>query len=285
MNSDEPMAHLGQKDELLYLYGIVRRDAPLKVPMLWGGTTLGAVVHHGLAALVETVSAAEFSPEVLEVCLAKVDWVARVARKHETTLEAVMLDGPVIPARLCTLFTNEQAVQELLENGEDDFAATLERIDGAEEWGVKVYCNEAVVRNHAEATDSRARGFADAANLVSPGQAHVLRKKRDARILEVAAQKTTEVSERVLDEIETLDVETCLRPLLLEAATERKEKMVLNVAVLVNAGDVLALGKKLDALAQKLVPDGFILDRCGPFPPYSFTRNDEECSDDEEESS
>lgn len=275
------MALLGRKDELLYLYGIVRRDAPLEAPISWGGTTLGAIVHHGLVALVETVSASEFSPEVLEVCLANVDWVARVARKHETTLEAVMQDGPVIPARLCTLFTSEQAVHELLENGEDDFVATFERIDGAEEWGVKVYCDESVVRKSTEETDSRAKAFADAANLVSPGQAHVLRKKREARIVEVAAQKTVEVSERVLDEIETLDVETCLRPLLPEAATQRHEKMVLNVAVLVLERDVAAFEKKLDALAKRLGPDGFLLDRCGPFPPYSFTRNDEGFSEEE----
>jgi len=281
MKSDEPMVHWGRKDELLYLYGIVRRDAPLPAPVCWGGTTLGAIVHHGLAALVEAVPAAEFSPEVLEQCLASVDWVARVARKHEATLEAVMQEGPVIPARLCTLFTNEQAVHALLEGGKDDFVATLERIEGAEEWGVKVYCDESAVKNHAAVNDSRARALDAAAAGVSPGQAHVLRKKRDARVAEVAALKAVEVSERVLDVIETLDVETCLRPLLPEAATHRREKMVLNVAVLVSVRDVITLGKNLDALAANLGPEGFILEWSGPFPPYRFTRNEGDFSDEE----
>lgn len=270
----------GERHDMLYLYGITRATPPPPLDLTMKAA-VRFVVHEGLAAMVEAVSPSEFSPEVLEQRLGSVEWVAGIARRHEAMLETIMQSAPVIPARLCTLFSHVNAVEQLLAERAVKLSATLDRIAGAEEWSVKMYYDEEVLRRHASSTDTQALALGEALAIASPGQAHVLRKKRNARVVEVVAAHVVDTAEYVLDEIEQHDVETCLRQLLPEGATHRQEKMGLNVAVLVGDRDAEAFFATLDSLAAKLATEGFVLEKNGPFPPYSFTRGDDEEESDE----
>ena len=253
----DPSAAGEEDGGLLYLYGVVRED---------GSGSPSSVVYHGLAALVETVASAVFAPAALEQRLASVEWVAELARRHEARLAAAMQSGPVIPARLCTLFSGDEAVRKLLADSEEEFLALLDRLSDAEEWGLKVYCDMAALRAATAAPEA-----ATDALPVSPGQAYVLARQRDAELSGRVTRRVEEILDQVLDEIEPLTLESSPKPLLPAAATTRPERMLLNLAVLVANDRIAEFDAALDALDAELGREGVVLDRSGPWPPYSFT--------------
>ena len=53
-----------------------------------------------------------------------------------------MEHGPVVPARLCTLFSGPDALRDFLAANADGLRETLDRLRGHREWSLKVYCDE-----------------------------------------------------------------------------------------------------------------------------------------------
>lgn len=266
-------------DRILYLYGVVASGRTVR-PV--DGAALEVVASSSLVAVVEAVSRDEFSPEALEDRLRCIDWVAPLARKHTAVLEAIMQREPVIPARLCTLFSSASAVADALAHSAQRFHDALRLIQGRQEWSCKLFCDEARLRAVIGAGDPGVRALDDAARTASQGQAYVLRKQRDARLAEVAAARVDAVVDDVVDTlVDTLaeagvlarDPEFAgvrLRELLPEAATGRPEPMALNAALLVDVDRTGALRASIDALRARLAGEGFALELTGPWPPYSF---------------
>jgi hypothetical protein len=257
----------GGGDQSLYLFGVIPEAQGLPSD---AGVSLRAVPHSTVVALVEAVCASEFSPDVLDEKLKCIDWVARLARRHETVLERAMRHGPVVPARLCTLFTSAEALGLSLADNEERLVATLERVRGRQEWGLKVSCDESRLRSIAGPDDREARALQTALETASPGQAFVLRKKRDARMAEVAEARVDAVLDEVVDAIELVTVDVRLLPLLSEAATGRSEPMVLNIAALVGVAGHHDFDTTLTQLSNRFRAEGFTFETTGPWPPYSF---------------
>lgn len=253
--------------QLLYLYGVTSRNQslPERTP-----ASLEAVSDSALVAIVEPVSADEFAPEVLDKTLHSVESLADLARKHEAVLEAVMQVGPVIPARLCTLYSHADAVRTCLAENQERFLGALGRIHGRQEWGLKVFCDETRLRAAAGAADAEVHALDAAAATASPGLAYVLAKKRDARSVEVASARIDDAVDEILGALEPLPVETCVKPLLPEQATGRCETMVLNLVALVDTAARERFHAAVENLARRFGHDGFTFEVSGPWPPYSF---------------
>lgn len=266
-------SHTGNA-QVLYLYGVVPFDQPLPQS---AGAALEPISCSGVVALVEPVSASEFSPELLEEKLQKLDWVSALARKHASVLEEAMQHGPVVPAPLCTLFSSEQALRESLSRGEQGFLSKLERLKGRQEWGCKIFCDTSKLEAHVSKDDAQLVALEAAAAAASPGQAFVLRKKRDAHLARLVSERIDAVTDEILDSLAGLSVDTRLRTLLSEATTGRSEAMVLNVALLVATPRYSELNLLVDDLAARFGGEGFQIDLTGPWPPYTFS-DDEEAS-------
>lgn len=257
--------------QILYLYGVVPNGQPLPTSE---AVALETVPFADLAAVVEHVPASEFSAEALEQRLQSVDWVAPLARKHSAVLNDVMQHGPVVPARLCTLFSSADALIGSLAENEQRFRDALSLLKGREEWGLKVFCHEETLRSMAGSIDPQVKALDAAAATASPGQAFVLRKKRDGRLAEVVSARIEEVLDEVLDAIASVAADTCLRPLLSEPATGRREAMVMNAALLVDVAASSALGTTTEELVSRFCTEGFVVELTGPWPPYSFCDDD-----------
>ena len=257
--------------QVLYLYGVVPGNQSLPAGE---GTGLEAVAYGRLAAVVEPVSAAEFSPELLEQKLQCVDWITPLAQRHSFVLEQVLRHGPVVPARLCTLFSSADALTELLAQHAQRFEERLDWLQCRQEWGLKIFCDEGKLRSIIGASDPGVQALESAAVAGSPGQAYVLRKKRDSCVAELVSTWIEEVADEVLDTLAAMAVETRLRSLLSGAATGRHEAMVVNVALLVDTAGCPALHTAVSELDEHLRTEGFALELTGPWPAYSFCDED-----------
>ncbi|WP_224249742.1 GvpL/GvpF family gas vesicle protein [Hyalangium gracile] len=259
-------------EHVLYLYGVIPAGQPIPVSE---AAALQAVPFSNLVALVEPVSATEFSSQALKEKLQRIDWVSLLAQKHTAVLDEVMQHGSVVPARLCTLFSSAQMLQSSLVQNEERFQDKLERVRDRQEWGFKVFCDKAKLEAALAVSEPELRQLEAAAARASPGQAYVLRKKREARLAELCQLRRDEVSDEVLDVLEAQAADTRMRPLLSEATSGRSEAMTLNVAILIDNTGASALIAAAQELASLFGDEGFIFDPTGPWPPYSF------CSDEE----
>lgn len=265
---------------LYYLYGITSSDNSLSaVP----AASVEKVVCSDLLALVEPVADGDFAPDALEASLGSLDWVARTARKHEALLEAAMASGPVVPARLCTLFKDTGAVLRSLTDNHPRLSSMLGRLRHRSEWGLKVYCDEARLRETLGNSDPEMCALAEAALTASPGRMYLLTKKREARRLEITRARIEEAVDEILGALETLPIALRQKAALSGDVTGHSEPMVLNLAALVGDQELFAYHAEVQVLATALSADGFVFETSGPWPAYSFSDEDGDEGDVESE--
>jgi hypothetical protein len=267
-------------EQVLYLYGVVSPGQPLPASE---GAVLEAVPISGLVALVEPVSASEFSSAKLEERMKDIEWVSSLARKHTCVLEGAMEYGPVVPARLCTLFSSAQVLKDSLAQSVEQFRGKLEKLKGRQEWGLKVFCDAGKLRPLMAASDPQVRALELATAGASPGQAYVLRKKVDACLAQLVSERLDAVADEILDGLVSVTVDTRMRPLLSAAASGRSETMVLNVALLVDSPHCSEVHALAEELVSRFSPEGFALEVTGPWPPYSFCDDDDPSEQGHEE--
>ena len=258
---------------VLWLYGVTPGGLPRP---LVEAVELAAIGHAGLVALVEPLPAADFTPAALEAKLQSMEWVAGWARRHQAVLAAAMAHGPVIPARFATLFTGPDAVAGALASGRARFLATIERVSGSAEWGVKIFCDHRRLAAILAADEGQLPPAQppSAATGTTSGLAYILAKRRMARAEELAVERAFAVADEVLDALAPCVVESRQRPLLDARVSGRDDTMEVNLAALVELGREDALRAVVSEAASRFGPCGFTLQMSGPFAPYSFCDDD-----------
>jgi hypothetical protein len=95
--------------------------------------------HHGLVAVVSHVPERDFAEGPLHSHLEDLDWLTATARAHQGVIDALTVVTTPLPLRLGTVFRDDSGVRVMIEEREEAFRRTLERLHGRVEWGVKVY--------------------------------------------------------------------------------------------------------------------------------------------------
>jgi hypothetical protein len=243
---------------VIWVYGVVpgHRSAPTVAGV--GDGRVDVIREASLAALVTEVDAREFSSEALEPRLEDLQEVELLARAHERVLDAALQDGDVLPFRMCTLYESDHAVRRLLLERSAELHATIERLAGKTEWGVKAFLDPAppvpagATVEAASGTDYLARRRA------ARDDVERLRDAADAAVASIHAQLEERASAAQLSSPQD------------RRLTGRDEDMVLNGAYLVPRGAWEAFAERIETLREQHAPDGLTLELTGPWPPYHF---------------
>ncbi len=186
--------------------------------------------------------------------------LARRLMVHQQVIERMMAAGPVLPVKFGTVAPDRESVEQCLQNGAEDFAAALERLQGKTQFEVLVTWNlEAVFAEIAEAPEV-ARAKAELAAVENPdAEAAVRLGKLVQRALE---RRRSELAEHLSRVLRDAALDSIGNPLM-------DDHMVLNLALLVDTKGADALDRSLEALDA--AHDGELTFRCiGPLPPHSF---------------
>ncbi|KMS79274.1 gas vesicle protein [Streptomyces leeuwenhoekii] len=126
---------------LRYVYAVCRPFGAALQAQLTGvaGDPPRVLHHHDLVAVVSHVPEADFAEEALRAHLEDLDWLAATARAHQQVIDALTAVTTPLPLRLATVFRDDSGVRVMMEEREDYFRRTLDRLEGRVEWGVKVY--------------------------------------------------------------------------------------------------------------------------------------------------
>jgi hypothetical protein len=261
-------------EPLLYVYAVVRSSPDGPPPTAGGpaaalGSGLVTVARDGLTAVAEEVGADRFEERNLRESLEDLAFVTAVARAHHEVVEAVGRTGTTVPLRLATVCRGRAGVARLLRTGHDRFTEALDQVDGAREWGVKLYAEEATARPAVPAPAGHPDAAEDGAT--GPGRGYLRRRVRERRADDQRTETTVRAARNLHHRLTALVAGAALHPPQDGRLSGRTGRNVLNAAYLVPVAEEREF---LDAVPSPGdLPAGLRAEVTGPWVPYTFTGN------------
>lgn len=234
------------------------RGAPCLLTGLCGvsGERVRSIPCDGLAAVVGTVDLDDYGEEPLRRSFTDPDFVARIARTHHEVIAAVADAGPAVPFRLATIYLGDDRVKTFVASRRDALDATLDRVAGRAEWGVKAYL--------PAAEDPAA--VSEAGAVEAPGRAYLLRRRQQLGRHEAAWARAVACGDEIHAALSAVAAAAQRNPV---PADQRPggELLVLTAAYLVGTA---AADGFLDRLQTLSTAGAARLEVTGPWPAYSF---------------
>lgn len=103
------------------------------------GERANAIGFGRLSLVVRYVAHGEWSGDELERRRSDERWITAQAVLHELVLERAMMRGPVVPARLLTVFSRLDELEDEARANYDRWRRSLSRIGGKQEWTLQVF--------------------------------------------------------------------------------------------------------------------------------------------------
>jgi Gas vesicle synthesis protein GvpL/GvpF len=104
-----------------------------------GETKVRTATSCGLTVLVSDVSMAEFGEAALRENRENPRWLNEVAQEHHYVIDAAARLFPLLPVRLATVYSGDDALRAALAEHNARLLDALRRVGGRVEWGVKAY--------------------------------------------------------------------------------------------------------------------------------------------------
>ena len=259
---------------ILYVYAIGRagHPPPERVEAIDGSDVVGKFGCGELATFATPVDPAEFSQPVIDARSKDVEWLGGIGYRHQNVMAALMRGGTIIPLRAFTLFASEESLCRHVESEREQFAKILDRLDGKQEWTLRIEFNpeqwsDALVRRVAPLRD-----LSDQMRDAQPGKAFLLGKKLD----EEKKRASREAEETVVGEIERAVLDKLACDTVAESRQQRSGAFP-QINVLIDRDEEARLEELRRDVESRYAADGVSVALTGPWPPYSFagTMNDE----------
>lgn len=240
---------------LTYLYALTRSDALVPDEVGIDGRPLRILCLGAVGAVVSDVPAAEFAEGALRAHLEDLGWLEEVARRHDAVVQACHRTGVAMPMRLATIYVDDRSAEQRLAEIGDEAEQTLARLDGCDEWGVKLFDSAPAERAAPVAASS------SGADYLRRRQAEMMRSGEAAAAASADADKLyAALAEHAVAGVRHRPQDPRL--------AGRPEPMLLNAAFLVRRVDTHAFRAAAAELAGRRREGSVVL--TGPWAPYSF---------------
>jgi hypothetical protein len=245
---------------ILYVYAIARAGHP--VP-----DGIEAVDGGGLTAFVSPVDEVEFSQPVIDARSKDVEWLGAIGYRHQSAMAELLRGGTIIPLRAFTLFKTQATLKHYLEENKEQFERILERVDGKQEWTLRIEFDPERWRDALSRRVASLGALEGEIAAAAPGKAFLLKKKLDDErkkaSREAEQQVAAEVEQAVLDKLESEVV---------AESRERRDGAFPQINVLLPRDEEARLQELHEELERRYAGEGVTVALTGPWPPYTFAR-------------
>ncbi|MGH2583783.1 MAG: GvpL/GvpF family gas vesicle protein [Dehalococcoidia bacterium] len=266
----------GNPQQLLYLYGITTPNSAAHalitargVPGIELQEPLFPVEAGGLIAAVSRVPAATFDEAPLNDLVADLSRLTPYAVRHEEAVRA-LLGSALIPMTFGAVYRDPEGVAALLEERTGEFRRLLDRLEGRQEWGLKVFAQAQRIREATEAESPALLALAGEAAAATPGHAYLLTKKRDRMLAEESSRLAAAALAEILHRLAALSADAVQD----DPGPDQPgaEQLALKAAFLVDTAAAEPFCATAVELERAHAPHGLCLELSGPWAPYSFVR-------------
>jgi hypothetical protein len=258
-----------QSSNAIYLYGLVNYP---ELPAFFGEVKLPSSLRclpiGDLGALIRDVPLQEFGEEALQERMKDPKWLEEQVWNHARVLEAAMKFGTVIPMKFLTIFRTEERLLESLLALDGSLRGLLARLEGKEEWGVKVYCDLHFIQSAVEAQNDGVRQLKAQIAAKPSGTAYLMQKHYEELVRQESRLRLAVHLDSISCRLSSVAQEKKFHPLAQESSSH---PMVLNASLLIQKTAFSSLANEVNALRQEYLCRGFEFELVGPFPPYSFS--------------
>lgn len=284
MTGHEPHA-ASDAQSVVYVYGVARaargrRPAPALLEGIVAQAPVQPLVHGNLMAFVSAVPTSRFGASQFQSALNDTEWLKERILAHETVLERLRSRYNVVPFRFGTIYLNSAHVANALARHRSELRRALERIRGASEWGVKLYCDRDRLRHRLERESDGARLLHDQLGAASPGARFFLQKKYDRLLDGMTVEMTASLVQRIRQSLDACASESAEIDVQPPAVHGRPTAMIMNAAYLVAAKSLPQFRQTIATLQEEYAAHGFDTELTGPWPPYHFVSIRQEGSAD-----
>ena len=253
-----------------YLYCLVRaarepslRAAPAGLP--GAGRPRAIDAGDGLWLVAADAPLERYGEKPIERGLRDLAWVSSVAVPHEAVVEHVAKSGTVVPMKLFTLFRSDTRALEHVAKRRKRIDRLVERIEGREEWGLRVLLDETAALR-------RARDEAQAVAPGAPGAAFLLRKKKEHDLAREVIEHARDRADGLFELLAVQADDARRRP---PPPGEVGKRVLLDAAFLLQRKKAKAFQTKVRAEAKRLADRDYQLTLTGPWPAYTFVSDPE----------
>lgn len=256
---------------MLYVYAVTREPVTPDAEAVDGSRRFGTAEAEGICAVFTPVDAEAFSQEVIDRRAKDLEWLGAIGYRHQSVMSELMKLTSIVPLRAFTLFSGEEALRGYLREHHHALSATLERLDGKQEWTLRIELDPS---KWSEALTDRVASLRDLQNEIAaatPGRAFLLKKKLDDE--KKRASRTAETD--LVGEIEQA-VLAKIRCETLSELRERRDGAFPQINVLVDRDEEAVLQELAAELDARYEREGVTVVVSGPWPGYTFATMNEE---------
>ncbi len=272
-------------DPLVYAYGIVRLGDSGSLGSLSAvegvsGSLLRTVSCGELAAVISDVPQTEDG--AIEDIWRDSERVKHVVLDHHRVLRTVGNCCTVLPLRFGAVFSSDDRVAVMLAAQRRRLCEALERIDGAREWGIQVFCDRAALRGRLREQAPAIRAAREQIAATTAGRAFFLRHKLELALDAEAQNAIDRCVADCLTSLRSAARATAKLKTQAPALHGQPHEMVWNGAFLVARECEDHFFDLIAKLKHTYGSSGFDCGCTGPWPPSSFAEsslgaNDEHC--------
>lgn len=259
--------------DLLYVYAVVPTGTdPATAPSGLDEAPVRAIEEAEMAALVSPVDGAGYAAERVEQQTEDVAWVAPRATAHDRVVTWAGDRGSVIPLPMFTLFHGEERVRAMLRDRARELRDTMTRVAQGEEYGLRIFRNEAILMGAVDALSSRVEALERQARDATPGQRYLVERKLDTERRSEMRRIAAEVAHKAYASLAPLALEAIREAVPAKGRDGTSDVAILNAYFLIRRGGLEPFQRTLTDLAREHEDQGFRFDFTGPWPPYHFVR-------------
>ena len=222
----------------------------------------------GLAALISDLTPQ--GANTIDDVLFNPDLVKDMVLDHHRVLQSIIDRCTVLPLRFGAVFASDGSVEAALEEHRAALCEALERVDGACEWGIKLFGDRAILRRGLAEQSQTIRAARENIDATTEGRAFFLRRKLE----QIAEQEIGHAIGHCIADSRQLLLRAARATATLKAQPPaihgRAGEMVWNGACLVERDGEDRFFGCVAALKQTYGPSGFDYECTGPWPPSSF---------------
>ncbi|MBI5188382.1 MAG: GvpL/GvpF family gas vesicle protein [Nitrospirae bacterium] len=264
--------------EGLYFYCIRKRSG---IPSLLargidGKGEVFIFPYHELEAVVSKVSLEEFSSdEIQKKAREDLSWIKEKAIIHEKVIEEAMKRNEgissIIPMKFGIVLKEKEGLEQVLNENYERFKTILEKIEGKQEWSVKVYLKnrekfEQEIKEKSEAIRKKEKEIAS----LPEGMAYFMEEELKEVTSREAEKELNNIVDFTFESLKKQAADSAICKILEKELTGRPEPMVLNAAYLISEEKIEDFKREIEDLNQKMQAKGLSVEYSGPWPPYNF---------------
>lgn len=257
---------------LVYLYCLLPAEAQVSVEGIEGLEAGSEVRLAPAGKLLAAISAVgpEFAEAQLNARIRDLDWLSPRAVRHHEVVDALYGRCKLLlPLTFGAIFRSERSLARRLASQEAQLLASLERLQGREQWDLKLTRDEQTFGERLEEQSPDLRAASAELAAKPPGTRFLLEKKLQTLQAREAQRIAAAVRKDVHDTLSDLAVEA-QRDQLSAPPPGQPVRLELKASYLVEEAASDGLKFAIGSLSRKHASLGYELDLSGPWPPFSF---------------